>query len=257
MGVKVISGPEIDSIQIPTSTIDAGEELELSAQASDEQDSSSELTYTWKIDGEEYLGSTVIVSPTEVGESEITLSVKNTAGIETTSTSTVTVSNTPPSIDTNIPEIVETQKQTTFSAMISNSDDSTVNVELVIDGTTVDTDTATGSTDTIDFTHEFSEPGEVTVLIEATDGHGATESISRSVEVSGQAPEMHSYKPTSSQLDISSGETLNFEVGAVDPDGQEVTINWFRDGSQIDSRTSSTSVSFESKRQIRHRSQSD
>jgi hypothetical protein len=223
--------PQIDDITGGGSEITAGESVSLSATASDPADRDVDMSYSWDILGDTYDGSSVSVSPTEVGQHDVELTATNEYGTATTQTTTITVNNDVPELTAaNDSDRSLTAGQSgSFTVSLADSDASDTDLEFIVDGETVEERQVSQSEADETFSYQFSTPGEHSVELTAADGHGASTTIGWTVDAASRPPEFETWAPEDSNLYALTGTTFEFNATASDPDGQTVSYQWYVD----------------------------
>lgn len=233
--VDIVEAPVVDAVDPGSTEITAGETVRFTATASD-PGGHTPLSYEWTIGGGRFDGPEASYTFSEVGRQTVSLAVKNAQGVETTSEYTVAVENDEPELERVDPtgEAVETRAGSTerFVVTVSDQDASPVTVTLSVDGQPVESKTIDQANRKATFEQAFDDPGERTVEITVEDAHGSQATISYSVAVQSRPPEFVDWSPQESTLtSVESGESVQFEVTATDPDGESVSYEWYVDGS--------------------------
>lgn len=233
----VIPAPTIDRISLDDTRVEAGRELRVEAAATDPSGDDDDLEFRWEFDGETYSGRNVTLTPRRVDRETLTLTVENKHGARAMKNRTIVVENAPPSVERTAPDdeevVVETGGEETFTVDVINEDAGPVTIDLIVDGKREERGEVEG-TSAVHFDRTFAEPGDYDVIVEVTDSHGETDSTSWSVAV-GSNPTIERTTPDGSAVAIDSGETLQFGVEATDPDGFNLTYEWYLDGVQVGS----------------------
>lgn len=235
--LTVISAPEIENIEISPDQVQAGESVQLSADAFSPDGEAENLDYYWEIGGDSYTGSTVTTTLREVGSTPVTLEVENEYGLTTTATETISVKNSPPSIQLQEPVVndISSTEPVSVNVKISNTDQSPVEIELLSDGETVDTERVSGSQTnaTVNLIFDAKSPGPYNLEVIARDSHGGSESSTTRVEIPSRSPVFDSVSPSNEFQQIQSGEKITFQANAHDPDGSDLTYEWFVDEQSV------------------------
>jgi len=234
--------PQIDEIRGGGSAITAGESVTLSATAFDPADRDVSMSYSWDILDATYDGASVTASPTTVGQHDVSLTATNEYGTSTTQTTTITVNNDSPELsarDDSDRRLTAGQSER-FTVLLADSDASDTELELIVDGDPVESREISQAEADETFSYQFSSPGERSVEITATDGSGASTTVSWTVDVASRPPEFETWGPEESSLYALTGSTFEFDVTASDPDGQAVSYQWYIDGSYVTSGESLT-----------------
>ncbi|MDS0260956.1 PKD domain-containing protein [Haloarcula sp. S1CR25-12] len=225
--------PRIDDVTGGGAEITAGESVTLSATASDPAGRDVGMSYSWTVLGDTYDGSSVTVSPREVGQHDIELVVTNEYGTETTQRTTITVTNERPALSAaGSPDRSLTAGQSErFTVSVADSDASDTELQLSVNGAVVSERRLSQQRAEATFSHRFSTPGEYSIEITATDGNGASATVGWEADVASRPPEFRNWDPETSRLSALTGDTLTFDVDASDPDGQLVGYQWYIDDS--------------------------
>jgi hypothetical protein len=218
--------------------VDIGDPVRLTAEATDPAGRDVDFDYRWRVDTEAVSETpTTTMRFDEVGEHDLTLTVTNEYGAETTRTYTVRVRNDRPQVDRRSPSdgslSVISQEAVGFAARVVNRDASPAVITLRAGSSTVETVRMTGDERLVDLRHAFETPGEKTVALSVRDDHGASNRVTWDVDVESRPPELTAVSPTDGRLSVMSGETRTFRVAAVDPEGQGVSYRWVRDGRTV------------------------
>jgi plastocyanin len=200
------------------------------------------MSYSWDILGDTYDGSSVSVSPTEVGQHDVELTATNEYGTATTQTTTITVNNDVPELTAaNDSDRSLTAGQSgSFTVSLADSDASDTDLEFIVDGETVEERQVSQSEADETFSYQFSTPGEHSVELTAADGHGASTTIGWTVDAASRPPEFETWAPEDSNLYALTGTTFEFNATASDPDGQTVSYQWYVDNNYTASGESLT-----------------
>ena len=214
--VKINTPPTVDF-----SWSSVGTEVQFESQANDVD--GSIISYSWDFgDGSPLSGE---VNPVHryalPGTYSVTLIVTDDDGVPNSISKNVTVGNLPPVVDFDW-----TPDQPTTSDLIqfvSNANDP--------DGTIVqyEWDFGDGSfSSEQNPTHQYATPGEYRVTLRCTDDRGASEELSKPVQVSNSPPvACFDYVPQNP----STSDSVQFLDCSTDPDGQIVAWSWnFGDG---------------------------
>lgn len=224
--------PQVGEIRGTGSEITPGESITVSATASDPDNRNTDFDYEWTILGDTYRGSTLTVSPTEIGQHDIELTVTNGYGTSTTRTESITVVNDKPTMtaaDTSSRSITAGQSER-FAFSVSDADASDTQLELIVNGETVKEKQISQATAEDSFSYQFSTPGAYTVEVVAADGNGASTKVSWDVSVASRPPEFTDREPEQSSLSTQTGSAIDFSVSTSDPDGQRVSSQWYVNG---------------------------
>ncbi len=235
--------PEIEQLSLGTSSVDAGESVDVSATVTDPADRNIGMSYEWDVNGQKHQGSSATVTPHEVGVQEIELTVQNEYGTTTTKTETITVNNVAPSIDVSARNSIEAASPESFAVSVKNPNNGTTDVILFVDGDEVERDRINSHSETVQLAHRFT-PGKKTVKIEARDEHGGVVSDSFQVEVDGKSPSIKNYGPEKLEQDISTGDTVDFSITPSHLPDQAVEVNWFVDDEEVKSGSKTFSKTF-------------
>lgn len=235
--------PEIEQLSLGTSSVDAGESVDVSATVTDPADRNIGMSYEWDVNGQKHQGSSATVTPHEVGVQEIELTVQNEYGTTTTKTETITVSNVAPSIDVSARNSIEAASPESFAVSVKNPNNGTTDVILFVDGDEVERDRINSHSETVQLAHRFT-PGKKTVKIEARDEHGGVVSEEFQVEIDSKPPTVENYAPNNLEQDISTGDTIDFSVTPGHQQGQDVEINWFAEDEKVKSGSRTFSKTF-------------
>ncbi|WP_128477282.1 PKD domain-containing protein [Halorussus pelagicus] len=228
--------PSVGEVTVSPSSLTAGEEINLSASATDTTDRDVDLSYEWTVGDETYDGETVSTTLRTVGSRDIDLTVTNQFGASITRTRTVEVENDDPELERVSPEEFPTPKsgvEQRFVASVTDADASPETVKWSVDGEVVAERKASSGSQRVTFSHAFSSPGDHTVEATVEDGHGGQETISWEVRAANRAPELSVESPDSSSLSLLSGSSKAFEVAASDPEGDAVSYRWYFDGEEV------------------------
>lgn len=229
---------EINEINIDPSHVDAGEDVQLTAEAVNLGGESDDLVYQWDLNGETHTGPSVVTTLREVGETEIVLEVENEAGETASRTETILVENIPPTVQIQNEsfEDVSTEDSVSVVTEVTNPDRSIVDVELRVDGAVVDTDqlSSNQTSEVLTLTYNPSSPGTYDVEVTANDEHGGVDSTARSLEVSSNVLEYDLVAPSSERQEIQSGEQIAFEVSAHDTDSSDISHRWYVNDQFVD-----------------------
>ena len=192
------SEPTISSVNIsPNNTVYNDDVLSCSATASD-VDQSVTPSYTWDVNGNTYIGSTLNLSNVSVLPAAViicTASVTDNQGASVSASSSVTIDNRAPTVATPLISPASAYSDTTLScsAAIADSDGESPseNFDWQIAGASI----GAGASITLD--HSFVSIGDsVTCVVTATDGSGEIAEASSAVIVQNTDPSVDSVSLT-------------------------------------------------------------
>jgi len=223
--------PQIDNVTGGGSEITAGESVTLSATASDPANRGVDISYSWGVLGDSYNGSSVTISPREVGKHDVTLSVTNEYGTVTTRPTTITVTNDRPGLaaSDSTDRSFTAGQSADFTVSVEDNDASNTELAFSIDGEVIEERSVSQPLADETFSHQFSTPGEHSIAITATDGNGASTTVSWDADVTSRPPEFQNWSPEAASLSELTGNTITFDVAASDPDGQHIEYQWYID----------------------------
>jgi uncharacterized cupredoxin-like copper-binding protein len=224
--------PNINSLTGGGTEITAGDSITLSATASDPDDRDIGFTYNWSVINSTYYGSNITISPGEVGQHDVELTVTNEYGSSTSQTTTLIITNDIPELTMAGPSnrsFPAGQSDSLTVTMVDN-DASETNLSFSVDGETIEERNITQPEADETFSYQFDTPGEYSVEVTAVDGNGASTTVGWTVNVTSRPPEFTDWSPEESSLSVLSGETITFNATASDADGQSVAYQWYVDG---------------------------
>ncbi|WP_158056464.1 PKD domain-containing protein [Halorussus halophilus] len=172
LAVTAVAAPEAN-IAGPQSVL-VGEEITLDASGSSAENGTLE-SYEWSIAGATQSGETASATFSDLGETNVTLTVTDAAGLRDSATATVIV-NDEPTASIDAPKDVSVGKAATFTADVTDEvGDVTVTWQFgdgEVTGTSVE--------------HSFGTPGTKTVTVVVTDEYGASVTKELTVNVGQQ-----------------------------------------------------------------------
>lgn len=219
--------PEINSISLP-STVSAGEAITGTASATD-PDGLEPLEYSWEINGQTFTGESISFTPDEAGLIQGELTVTNSADVKSTSTFTISVETEPLELNVDEPSSVTSDSITRFPIQYQNPNAGQLTATLLVNDDQVDSAIDSGPSGSVQLSHSF-DPGTKLVEIALSDEFGE-ETVERfEVDVEGQEPIIEDFSPAESHVGVSTGEAVEFDVEASDPDGEQTDVQWYVDG---------------------------
>jgi len=221
--------PSIGDAGPDQSTVEIGEPVQLSTEATDPLDRGISMDYRWESEnGPIGDTATTTVRFDEVGRHRLQLTVTNEYGAQTQKTYTVRVQNDQPELQRRHPDpddhSVLSQKPLQFGAHVTNRDSAPATVELQVDDATVGSKRMTGDEEEIGFSHTFERPGDRTVTYVVQDSHGAENQILWDITVENRPPDIRSTTPEQGEITVMSGESREFRVRDVDPEQRDVDL---------------------------------
>ena len=227
--------PSITSYSVSPTTLTAGEQLSLSATATDPVERGTAFSYEWSVADESLSGATAETRIAEVGTHDVELTVTNDYGTTTTRTRSVTVRNDEPVVERLSPDRRPTARSGTesrFLVRVADADAAEATVTWTVDGQQVTSRSVSADERRVAFTRRFTDPGTHTVEATVEDGHGARATLDWTVDVTNRPPRIERVEPSSASFGRMSGTTETFIANATDPDGGPVSHRWLVDGSQ-------------------------
>jgi len=162
---------------------------------------------------------------------------------ETQTSPSVTITNSPPKIDSYFPEtdptINEGESQM-FNITYSDNDNDPITIQWYLNGTLVSTN------DNYIFEANYTSAGKYNVKVVISDGQDedSHEWILTVLNVN-RPPEITSWYPQDDPEPIPLGQWQEFNITYYDPDNDPVTIQWYINGTLKEEWTNYTSITFE------------
>ena len=172
LAVTVVSAPKA-SISGPQ-VVTRGESVTLDAGGSNAENGTL-ADYEWSLAGATQNGETATATFSELGETNVTLTVTDAAGLRDSATATLLV-NDRPNVTVDAPESVTVGKAATFAADVRDE----------VGNVTVTWQFGDGEATGESVEHSFGTPGTKTVTVVVTDEHGASVTKELSVKVEQQ-----------------------------------------------------------------------
>ena len=184
------SEPTISSVNIsPNNTVYNDDVLNCSATASD-VDQAVTPSYTWDVNGNTYIGSTLNLSNVSVLPSAVivcTASVTDNQGASVSASSSVTIDNRAPTVATPSISPASAYSDTTLSCSAAITDSDGESPSESFDWQIAGSSIGTGASITLDYS--FVSIGDsVSCVVTATDGSGEIAEASSAVIVQNTAP---------------------------------------------------------------------
>ena len=222
------SDPAISSVTIsPSNTVYNDDILTCLAIASD-IDQSITPSYTWNVNGNTYIGTSLDLSNVSALPSDIiscTASVTDNQGASASASASVTIDNRAPSVATPAltPSSVYSNSTLSCSAVVSDSDGETPteDIDWQVGGLSI------GSGASITLDNSLVSVGDsVDCIVTATDETGDTGQASGSVTILNTDPIIDTISLTPAEPSMS--DSVLCEVSASDPvDGDSPSLNFF------------------------------
>ena len=234
--------PSISSIA--DKSVDEGQTLSFSVSGSDPDGDT--LYYDVKSGPGSTSGTTYTFSPNwdinhdnEVYTVEIEVTDGHGGSDTTSFLLTVNDINRPPSMDTIPDKTIEESNTLSFFLSSGSDPDGDTLAYSVVSGP----GSISGTTYTYTPGWDSNHDNEVyTVTVQASDGHGGTDTTSFQLTVVdvNQAPNIDSYTPADTTPSMDEGTNLAFSVTASDPEGDALTYSWKLDGNEVSAGPSYT-----------------
>lgn len=227
--------PTIEELSIENGTTIPAGTHELSATATLPDDESMPMNYTWETNYRTAHGADTELEFRRLGEQPVTLRVETEHGVVVERDRTVMVENVPPSIDPLAPGSGVSSFQRgdpeRIAAQVTNPEVEQATARLYVDGEQVDETSFFDPELSYEHFHEFEERGNTVVELVVEDSSGETDSVRWEGTVIGEPIEFTDRTPAETPLTVEAGDTVTFDPEAVDPDGDELTYRWYRNGS--------------------------
>lgn len=233
--VQVANRAPTVSLSPKDATVTRNTVLALEANASDPDDGLEEIT--WTVDGEPAgTGPTLERAWTDPGTHTIQASAVDRSGETANASTTLTVTNTPPSLDLGTNGTVRVETLTPVKVNITASDSENDTLEARIDQGPDDAELSP-IPDGFRFNWTPQRPGTYEVVIVVDDGD-STDQANLTIEALNRAPELGNLTAPSAVETLSS---FTVSADAMDPDGAIVDWRWRIDGT-LAARTAETAT---------------
>lgn len=227
--------PTLEELSLENGTTLPAGEHEVSASATLPDDQSLSMNYTWETPYKTTIGPEAELEFDRLGEQRVTLRLETEHGVEVEHDRVVTVERVSPSIEPLTPGSGVTSfkkgESERIAAHITNPELEQADARLYVDGDQVAETSFFDPEITYEEFHEFDRVGNVRVELVVVDGGGATESVQWEGTVIGEPVEITDHTPAETPLSVRAGDTVAFDVDAVDPAGGSLTYRWYQNGS--------------------------
>lgn len=229
--VDAQAGPTIHDIQPDRSTVRPGEAVNFGVDATDPNHQGIR-DVTWEIRGNEYTGESIEHTFTDVGTYDVTVTVRNEAGLETTETTEVTAEPIAPTVESTGPQpsVVDIGEPVELQADATDPNERPLDFEYQWQSETGVTD------DQESTTMRFDEVGEHRITLTVTNKYGAETTRTFTVTVQNDRPTVTKRNPSQDTKSVTTNEHVRFAADVTNRDASAATVSLAVDGSTVESK---------------------